>query len=103
MAEEHIERVHIENIVLDIGREIGALVIYTGEELRGKEIEVSLKGSDAKRTHTAVHERRFNGRTIFAGVFPTLPAGEYKIWWHEPQPAHEVTITGGHVAEVDWR
>ncbi len=103
MAEEHIERIHTEYAVLDIGEDIGALVIYTREELRGNELEVSLKGSDTKRTHTAVHERRFNGRTVFAGVFPALPAGEYKIWWDEPQPTHEVTIIGSHVAEVDWR
>lgn len=100
MVEKYVERVHTEHAVLDIGQDIGALVIYTREEHRGKEIEVSLKGNDSKRIHTAIHERKVNGRTIFAGVFLALPAGNYIIWVH---PSSEITIVGGHVAEVSWR
>ena len=101
MVEQYVERVHTENVVLDIGGDIGSLVIYTREELRGKEIQVSLKGSNgAKMVHTAVWERRFNGRVIFAGVYPSLIAGDYIIWTH---PTREVTIAGGCVAEVDLR
>ena len=98
MVEQYVERVHTEPAVLDIGQDIGALVIYTREELRGKEIEVSPKGNETQKTHTAIHERRANGRTIFAGVFLSLPAGDYIIWVH---PSREITIVGGHVAEVD--
>jgi hypothetical protein len=100
MVEQYVERVHTEHVVLDIGQDIGALVIYTREDLRGKEIEVSTKGDETKRTHTAVHERKVNGRTLFAGVFLALPAGDYIIWSH---PSAEVSIVGGHVAELDWR
>src|SRR5437868_15084691 len=90
MAEVYVERVHTEHAVLDIGEDIGALAIYTREELRGKEIQVSLKGSKAARLiHTAVWERRFNGRTMFAGVYPSLPIGDYIVWTH---PSREVTI-----------
>ncbi len=99
MAEVYVERVHTEHAVLDIGEDIGALVIYTREELRGKEIQVSLKGSKADRLiHTAVWERRFNGRTMFAGVYPSLPIGDYIVWTH---PSREVTIFGGSVTELD--
>lgn len=94
------ERVHSEQVVLDIGQDIGALVVYTGEELRGKEIEISPEGNDTKRTHTSILERRVNGRVMFAGVFAALPAGHYTVWMH---PTRDVTITGGHVAEVDCR
>ncbi len=101
MVETYIERVHTEHALLDIGEDIGALVIYTREELRGKEIQVSLKGTNAATlVHTAVWERRFNGRVAFAGVYPALPAGDYIIWAH---PTREVTVVGGHVAEVDLR
>lgn len=101
MAELYVDRVYTEQVVLDIGEDIGALVIYTREELRGKEIQASLKGNpDAKLVHTAVWARRFNGCTIFAGVYPALPEGDYIIWTH---PTHEVTIVGGCVAEVDLR
>lgn len=100
MTRAFYERVHTEQVVLDIGQDIGALVVYTGKELRGREIEVSTKGDDTNRTHTAVLERRVNGRVVFAGVFAALPSGDYTIWM---DPAHEVTITGGFVAEVDCR
>ena len=100
MAERYIDRVHTEHAVLDIGEDIGALVIYTRQELRGKEIEVSLKGNEVKRVHTAVWERSVNGRTLFAGIYPSLPAGDYIIW---TTPPSEVTIIGGQVAEVDLR
>src|SRR5579872_2980760 len=101
MVEMYVDRVYTEQVVLNIGEDIGALIIYTREEWRGKEIQVSLKGNpSAKLVHTAVWERRFNGRTMFAGVYPALPQGNYIIWTH---PSREVTIAGGSVAEVDLR
>jgi hypothetical protein len=101
MPELSVDRVYTEHVVLDIGEGIGALVIYTREEFRTREIQVSLKGSNAATlVHTAVWERRFNGRVAFAGVYPALPAGNYIIWAH---PTREVSIIGGHVAEVDLR
>jgi hypothetical protein len=103
MAEHHADHVHTEHAVLDIGQDIGALVIYTREELRGEEIEVSPKGNDTHRTHTQVLERRVNERSVLAALFLALPAGDYKIWSDDPRLTNEVTIVGGHVAEVDWR
>lgn len=94
------EQAHTEQAVLDIGQDIGALVVYTGGELRGREIEVSPKGNETKRTHTAILERRVNGRVIFAGLFAALPAGDYTIWM---DPTSDVTISGGQVAEIDCR
>lgn len=99
MVEQYVERVHTEHAVLDIGQDIGALVIYTKTELLGKEIEVSLKGNDTKRIHTAIHERKANGRSIYAGIFLALPAGQYIVWVH---PSCEVTIDGGRVTEINW-
>jgi hypothetical protein len=101
MAEQHIDRVHSETVVLDIGQDIGALVIYTDAELRGREIEVSPRGRDANRVHVEVLERRINDRPVFAAVFPGLRAGDYDIW--EAANPNCVTIVGGEVATVDWR
>ena len=101
MTEQHIDRVHPESVVLDIGQDIGALVIYTGPELRGREIEVSPR-SFANRVHVEVLERRINGRPVFAAVFPGLRAGDYDIWENDQNP-NTVTIVGGKVATVDWR
>ncbi len=103
MAEQHIDRVHSETVVLDIGQDIGALIIYTDAKLRGREIEVSPRGSAANRVHVEVLERRINDRPVFAAVFPGLRAGDYDIWDNAPNPSGTVTIVGGKVATVDWR
>jgi hypothetical protein len=102
MAEQHVDRVHPETVVLDIGQDVGALVIYTEAALRGREIEVSPRGTTA-RVHVEVLERRINGRPVFAAVFPGLRAGDYDIWEDFPKSGGTVTIVGGEVATVDWR
>lgn len=101
---EHADHsVHSAPAVLDIGGDIGALIIYTGPELHGAEIEVSPRGDDTQRTHTAVLERQVNGRALYAALYLALPAGEYRIWWDDSTLPREVTISGGAVAELDWR
>jgi hypothetical protein len=90
-------------VVLDIGQDIGALIIYTEAALRGREIEVSPRGSVATRVHVEVLERRINGRPVFAAVFPRLRAGGYEIWANALNASGTVTIVGGEVATVDWR
>jgi hypothetical protein len=86
--------------VLDIGEDIGALTIYTGQEMLGKEIEVHPKGDERQKTHTAVLERKVNGRTMYAALFLALPEGVYITL---STPSSEISITGGQVAELDWR
>jgi hypothetical protein len=102
MAEQHVDRVHPETVVLDIGGDIGALVIYAEAGWLGREIEVSRRGA-AKRVHVEVLERRANGRPVFAAVFPGLRAGDYDIWGSTATPSGTATIVGGAVATVDWR
>jgi hypothetical protein len=102
MAVASIERVRTQPIVLDIGDDIGALIVYAGHELHGREIEVSPKGNAARRTHTEVLERTVAGRTVWAAVFPALAAGAYSLW-RDVLTDDDVTIVGGTVAEVDWR
>ena len=102
MIERYSDRVHPETVVLDIGGDIGALIIYAEGELHGREIEVSPRGSTT-RVHVEVLERRINGRPVFAAVFPGLRAGEYEIWENARKPSGTVTIVGGEVATVDWR
>src|SRR5690242_15984439 len=99
MIEQYTGRTRTEQAILDIGGNIGALIIYTSAALRGKEVQVSLKGNaTAKMIHTAVWERNFNGRTVYAGIYAELPEGNYIIWTH---PSREVTVIGGQVAEVN--
>jgi hypothetical protein len=103
MTEIHDERVHTEHLVLDIGGDIGALILYTNADRCNDEIEISPKGSDSHRQHNQVHERSFNGTSVFSAVYPELPAGTYDIWQDDETRAGTVEIVGGKVAEVDWR
>ena len=96
-------RTHEEAVVLDIGEDVGALVLYAPPELHRREIEVSPIGQDARRVHTAVLTRRVAGQTIFAAVYPELRAGAYSIWSDDPSRVTAVTIVAGSVAEIDWR
>ncbi|HEX3641484.1 MAG TPA: hypothetical protein VHV10_09355 [Ktedonobacteraceae bacterium] len=98
----HADRIHTEHAVLDIGQDVGALIIYTNEQLRGKEIEVCPQGYDGKMIHTQVLERRVNGRTYFAALYLELPATTYDILDDDLQAIDSVTIVGGQVTELDW-
>jgi hypothetical protein len=103
MAERHDYRVHSETVVLDIGQDVGALIIYTKPELCGREIEVSLRQGDGQRVHVDVLERRIDGRPVFAAVFAGLREGDYDVWENATNPTCAVTVIGGKVASLDWR
>ncbi len=91
------------SVMLDIGGDIGALVLHTSAEMLGVEIEISPTGDDTHhRTHVAVRERRGSGGTRYAAIYPALHAGSYTLWRPDGQPALEVTITGGAVAQAQW-
>ncbi|MFG1802115.1 phospholipase [Micromonospora carbonacea] len=90
-------------VVLDLGGDTGALIIYTGRQLHGREIEISrVDDADAPRTHVAVRERIVQDGTFHSAVYPDLAAGLYTVWWDEGTPAGTVTVTGGTVAEFTW-
>ena len=103
MGEHHREADLEHGVMVDVGPGAGALVIYAGDELRGQEIEISPKGTDAKRVHTDVLRRRTAAGYVCAAVFGSLAEGEYRLWHRSrPDPA-SVRIVGGQVTEVDWR
>jgi hypothetical protein len=107
-------------VVLDIGGEVGALILYAPAELSGAEVEISLPGV-GPRTHSIVRERlvdqsaggrRAGGRhaapdgpgdaAVYAAVYPGLPAGLYTIWRDAQTPAGTVQVEGGQVASWLW-
>ncbi len=90
------------SVVLDIGGDVGALVLYVPAAEYGREIEVSRDGTDGPRVHAAVRERLVEAGSIYCMVIGGLKEGEYTIWSDATQPAGSVTVTGGQVAELDW-
>ena len=103
MCEEHQHRPHTENVVLEIGEELGALVIYTDAALLHEEVEISPVADDGRRSHKDVLERRVDGRSLYAAVFDRLEHGAYTLWHWDEARTRDVVIAGGVVAEVDWR
>jgi hypothetical protein len=103
MSENHAARSHPEHVVLEIGDEIGALIVYTDPDLHGAEIEISHRGEDAQREHKDVLERSRDGHAAFAAVFDRLQEGVYSLWVDDIPRARNVVVHGGAVAELDWR
>jgi hypothetical protein len=89
-----------EALVLDIGGEIGALIMYADEACLGREIDLTPAG--APRTHhlhTLIRRRRAFDRELIAGVYPEVSEGEYTVWGLDGEPLGVVTVVGGQVAE----
>jgi hypothetical protein len=89
-------------VVLDIGADIGALVIYTPASCHGLEIEVSPVEDPSARTHAAVRARYVHGGVCWSVVIGGLRAGRYVVWQDPQTPAGEVEIAGASVTEFDW-
>ena len=87
-----------DSLVLDIGGDVGALVLYADECCLGLEIEVSRPG-DPGRTHTSIRRLRTSTGTVVAGVYPALPEGEYTVWGLDGAPTGRAQVAGGRVAE----
>ena len=104
-------------VLLDIGGDIGALIINTAASMHLAEIEVSPVDvsevhaplhdghthAHPHRTHVAVRERRGPSGVRFAAIYPGLREGEYTVWGSDGAPADTVHIVGGEVAQLDWR
>jgi hypothetical protein len=101
--ESYSARKHPEFVVLDIGEDVGALIVHTDPELHGVEVELSLAGDDGRRSHKEVLERSIDGRPAFTAVFDGLRAGSYTLWTGGEPRARGVVIEGGTIAELDWR
>lgn len=91
------------SVVLDIGGDIGALILHAPESLAGVEIEISPVGSTGHRSHVAIRERRGESGVRYAAIYPDLHAGDYTVFDQDGQPAETVSIVGGQIAHIDWR
>lgn len=103
MTEHYSDRPHPEPVVLEIGDDLGALVVYTRSDLHGAEIEISRVGEDAQRSHKEVLNRPVAGRPTYAAVFDQLSDGSYTLWSGGQPVATDVVIAGGSITELDWR
>jgi hypothetical protein len=98
------------SVVLNLGKDIGALIIQADAGLLGAEIEISrVDGDDGDhvdpgdpdhhhgRTHAMVRERHTLPHPRYDAVYPDLRAGRYAVWRDASTQAATVTITGGEI------
>jgi hypothetical protein len=119
-------------VVLDIGGDIGALVVTAPAAMAGVEIEICPAGARERQPddgrgwwqgdwhnhphdhdhdhdhaaawpHVAVVGRPHGDRTTYAAVYPGLRCGEYELW-ERPNEATAVTVTvkGATITTIDW-
>jgi hypothetical protein len=90
-------------VIMELGADTGALILYTPADLDGAEIEISRHGDLlGRRTHSQVRQRHVASATKYAAVYSSLTAGEYTIWRDEDHPVADVTITGGQITSCRW-
>jgi hypothetical protein len=100
---DYAARPHPEFVVLDIGDDVGALIVHADPALHGVEVEISPAGDDRARSHKEVLERALGAEPAFTAVFDGLREGSYTLWVRDEARARDVRIDGGAIAELDWR
>ena len=96
-------------VLLDIGGDVGALVVEMPVALTGREIEIRPVDGAAEVTHGHHHPhvatvpRAVDGRMVPSLVFAELTAGEYELY---EKPGGKVlltaAVTGGAVSHATW-
>jgi hypothetical protein len=100
--ENYAARRHPEAVVLDIGADLGALIVHTDAAMLGVEVEISAAGRDDRRSHKDVLEREINGRPAYTAVFDKVREGSYTLWVDDVARTRGVVVAGGSVSELDW-
>lgn len=83
-------------VVLELGDGIGALIVHTGPDALGREIEIVPRTGGGVRTHAEVRERRLASGNLYCAVYSGVPAGDYTLECGGPT----VTVCAGQVTEV---
>lgn len=87
----------VRGLMLDIGGDVGAVVVVLGPEPAVEELDIQPVGNPAGRFHTGVHEREVDGRSERTAVYPEVHAGRYELLDGAGRPFTEVEAVGGEV------
>ena len=90
-------------MVLDIGGDIGGLIVRLDETLEGTELPIEFADDPQRDIHTGVWRRSIGGESVVVAVYPELRGGSYRIHPGKHHPGARVEITGGHVGHLDLR
>jgi hypothetical protein len=89
--------------VLDIGGDIGALVIMLDREHTGIEVFVRPHDGHVDHIHTAAWVRHIGDEHVIAAVFCELREGTYSLMDAHGRDRTALTVEGGVVTELDLR
>lgn len=117
-------------VLLDIGGDVGALVVTMPASLDGVEVEIRPVGGSSTRDHDHDHDRGHGqdpdhhhghdhdhghlihvavvsrpvaGTIVPSLVFPELVEGDYELYRRPAGPVElTVTVVGGEVTEAGW-
>jgi hypothetical protein len=90
-------------VVLDIGDDVGALVVLLGEHPRVAELDIQPLGDPTARFHTGVHVRDVAGARVRTAVYPAVRAGTYELLDGDGRGFHTLAAVGGAVVTADLR
>jgi hypothetical protein len=127
MTAAHLENPHAGQgmVLLDIGGDVGALVVTMPPAMAGVEVEIRPEGTatpahphghahghghehehahgHGRHPHVAVVNRPVAGGEVPSLVFPELVTGRYELYVKETTEVRLVVdVTGGRVATAVW-
>jgi hypothetical protein len=89
------------SVILELGADVGAIIVQTPPDLAGREIEIS-PSAGGPRTHSLVRERRTAAGASYAAVYPAVCAGKYTVWREDGISAGQLAVHGGQVSQFSW-
>ena len=93
-------------VMLDIGGDVGALVVTMPEGTTGVEVEIRPVGGahgHAHHPHVAVVDRPVGDGRVPSLVFPELVEGSYELYEKETDDVRlTVDVRGGEVTTAHW-
>jgi hypothetical protein len=89
--------------VLDIGGDIGAMVVTMNPGTEGTELHLRSEHRPPISIHTGVWRRDAGDGQITSAVFAELPQGSYWVLDDSAREVRRVTINGGELTAIDLR
>ncbi|MEO7369440.1 MAG: hypothetical protein ABI949_01980 [Ilumatobacteraceae bacterium] len=90
-------------VVMDIGGDIGGLIVWLDDSLEGTELPIECSKDPLRDIHTGVWRRAIGAETVVVAVYPELREGTYRIHSGDHHAGAQLQITGGQIAELDLR
>jgi hypothetical protein len=94
------------SVLLDIGDDIGAVVVAMPAEMEGVEVEIRpdvAPSGHVHHPHVAVVSRPVEGGLLPSLVFPEVLEGTYGLYLKETDVRRlAVSVAGGEVTSAEW-